>query len=315
LSVDIIGSTAFKTERSEGDTPPWVQIFESFFEELPSTLAGSYDDLAKKGFPATTAQPRVWKFIGDEIVFVVPLGRHEESLTHIVAFKESVNAYQAEWTKKSMLSLRATAWTAGFPVTNAVVTLQQDPQTDPQTDPQGEDYIGPSIDLGFRLAQFADSRRMPISIELTQLLLDACQLKSKHRSLRFGYGGRKTLKGINRNRPYPLVWVDRFDGKQTAEDRLLRVEPSDRGALAEFVEEFFEEKHQIRRPFIATDPNPRYREVPPDMEQARRILKSEDPDVGYEESVEEAGEEPNPPATPLPRVPDQLRKKKKRRKR
>lgn len=124
LSVDVAGSTAFKAEHASRGMATWVATFEDLFTDFPGTLEKAYVGARDRGFPSVDL-PDVWKFIGDEIVFVASLTRHDDTLTHIAAFRQAVNEYSDEWRGKfPTLGLKATAWTAGFPVTNAAINFR-----------------------------------------------------------------------------------------------------------------------------------------------------------------------------------------------
>lgn len=97
ISVDLAGSTAFKQMEDH-----WVQVFESFFEDFPVELSSQYLNLdvmrlRGSGLPST---PEVWKYSGDEILFVVELRRYEDATVHIHVLLAALAKYEGLWREK-----------------------------------------------------------------------------------------------------------------------------------------------------------------------------------------------------------------------
>ncbi|MBC8290294.1 MAG: hypothetical protein H8E37_08250, partial [Planctomycetes bacterium] len=176
-SADIVGSMAFKATTPETRTE-WASTFSEFFHFFPQRVAAAYANLPV-GFVECSSLLEPWKFSGDEILFSCPVQNHRECVSHARAFKEAVGDFPNEnWVRKGTpLTLKATAWIAGFPVTNRKVQIPGS---------NAVDYIGPWIDLGFRIAKFATPRKFVVSASLALLLLDgidSCELKHGDASL------------------------------------------------------------------------------------------------------------------------------------
>ena len=152
--------------------------------------------------------------MGDEILFNVVLRQYQEAATHLLAFKHAVSTFPTKWREKGIrLKLKATGWLAGFPVTNSEAEV-------PIRDGKVVDYIGPSMDLGFRIARLSDERRFVVSADLAMMLLDALDNAELGKDcLRVRYLGRESLKGVIGGEPYPVFWIDLIS--PTNEDRLL----------------------------------------------------------------------------------------------
>lgn len=69
------------------------------------------------------------------------------------------------------------------------------------------DYIGPSIDNGFRISSFSTPVWMPISIELAYFISESAYYAE---NLGFGISriDRQRLKGVMGERPYPVFFID-----------------------------------------------------------------------------------------------------------
>lgn len=217
-SADVIGSTAFKVGKTN-KSEQWAHVFRAFFNEFPEIVAEEFDkvdsDLVRCGKPNTSFQ--VWKFVGDELLFSTVLERHEHTAIHVLTFKNAISRYSQFLNEKyKTLGLKGTIWGADFPLLNVEVETKVS-----ATSVVAIDFLGPSVDLGFRLAQYADRRRIPISADVA-LFLSSCLTSPKAgKAIKLLAEPPKSLKGVNDNVPYPLICVDRRDGEQTTEDKLL----------------------------------------------------------------------------------------------
>jgi hypothetical protein len=142
----------------------------------------------------------VWKFLGDEIVFVV-LPRSAEDLVLLTrALFGAMAAYEAAPLERFPLRLKGTAWVAAFPEPNIEIPVPDDHH---RRRVSQRDYIGPDIDLGFRLAKFAVPSAVVASLRLAGTMLSAANANL----LDFQLAGEEPLKGILGDRPYPIIRV------------------------------------------------------------------------------------------------------------
>ena len=150
----------------------------------------------------------------------------------------------ALWSDKGLgLPLKGTAWLAGFPVTNMVIEFPD----------IGRDYVGPSIDLGFRLAGRATRKKFVISADLALMLVDAVRaLRMSEDDFPIHFSGRESFKGISNE--YPVFWIDCADQTSKSEASLSRC---DYKYISEFVEEFITANSPpFYLPFIVSDEHP-----------------------------------------------------------
>ncbi|MBF5094005.1 hypothetical protein F1643_05440 [Azospirillum sp. INR13] len=216
LSVDIVGSTAFKQGqalKSKGDAAnktsvpaeAWFSPIAQFYREVERAFSKEWstyvEEIAPKhGWPVGSS-PEFWKSAGDELLYVKVLSDHREAYACVHAWMRAINTYRAVFqTHFPSLDLKTSAWIAGFPVHNAEVAfssavekasvLQDD--DDPvftnfqllhQYYMRGKDagvtrdFIGPAIDTGFRLSSLATPRKMTVSIDLVLLLISALRMQ------------------------------------------------------------------------------------------------------------------------------------------
>lgn len=259
LSIDLAGSTAFKKFTEVGEESPWIVAFEKFYMAVPLELEKAYDT----GIPqycnrepyCSVARFKVLKTLGDEILFQVELRRHEEAIYHVHAAREAVRSINDRLSRNNrFLQCKPTAWLAGFPVVNSEIYMDHSDLSSPV------DYIGPSMDAGFRLAQLSSPRRFIVSFDLAQMLAHALDgVGDSDRRPRLFYDGSETLPGVLGGIPYPIIWIDLFDSPPL-EERLRGLErkPCNVHELWSFCEAF-RERHSIWRWFIKGDPDPLYR--------------------------------------------------------
>lgn len=278
LSVDIVGSTAIKQAASGkvslSDRDNWQGVIVNFFSDFDSRLRHEWESSIKnlgddfEHLDGST--PIFWKGLGDEALYYVDLKSFDEALFCVASFLKTVNAVRRTIkSKDSRLDLKAAAWLAGFPVNNfefvVGASIERPHPNHPVWDDDwvstlntrldiangvirdGEvDFVGPQIDLGFRLAAHATPRKMVVSVDLAWLLITAYNRSKDKWTGRFDLTKsfyleeRISLKGVLSGTPYPLVWIDILpeEGFHEAEFTALKKEPAHANALEEYCKQF-----------------------------------------------------------------------------
>ncbi len=246
MSVDIADSTKFKELNSLDDDPRWLGAFQAFFREVPLVLMGQI----AKAFAETDDVPNisVWKVIGDEMVFRAQPRSAEEALHIAEAFCRTVVSYDARFFERWPLRIRGCCWAARFPGRNIEIEI-------PETDGAGNvDYLGPDVDLGFRLIAQADRGQVILSLNLAEAFASL----PARRDMQFYHVDRKVLKGVFAGQPYPLILVTlrdhlpepgRSQVDETRQQRAIRNEPPIDGMalveLASSTRTFLNRKHRL----------------------------------------------------------------------
>lgn len=225
FSADLIGSTAYKNKPQVSPAayarrqPPWADGFEQFYELFHQRFASACDQQA--GAPV----PCFFKAIGDELLFHVAIHGCEDAVAAMAGFRLALEEYNRRIMQADLpLSVKGSAWIAGFPINNHRVIM-----------PDGsEDFIGPSIDAGFRLSRMATQRKLVVAVDLALLLLE------EPGGFTFFFDEPIPLKGVLGGRPYPLIWID--TGVQLPEDRLLgvRKDPCERDELRDYCRRYID---------------------------------------------------------------------------
>lgn len=226
ISFDLVNSTAFKMKY-----PDWPLIFDDFYTTCE-------DDLFKR-----VPHARLWKRIGDEVLFfstILAANELPEVIESVFATTEFCINRVNENTKEldRLLSVKATIWAAyvrdrafsdtAFPV-NSVAQNQAPPyaRKDGTTEPvvaseeckknylirpktihdNEVDFLGPDIDIGFRISKFALQGKLVVDAKLALLASKqepACGRPAVGRFMRVV--SYETLKGVWDSRKYPIVW-------------------------------------------------------------------------------------------------------------
>ncbi|MBV9694327.1 MAG: hypothetical protein JO261_11570, partial [Alphaproteobacteria bacterium] len=256
LSADLVGSTAFKQGPGyplEIDTdrritplgPHWLEPITSFYSDFSAEFAEQwrlFQEMAAEAprWPTGTA-PEFWKGIGDELVFVKDVRDPKEVAGSVWAWMLALQKYRTKLREKQpSLDIKSTAWIAGFPINNSEVVFDlglpdRDIATDDARlshfqkledfyDPKADrtkfvrDFIGTSVDTGFRLATKSTPRRMTASIEVVLMITSTPPPDQKFGPIRIFFDGFEQLKGVLGGKPYPVFWIDMF---QTDSERAL----------------------------------------------------------------------------------------------
>jgi len=146
----------------------------------------------------------LWKYIGDEVVLMAELGKEHPPSLYVLALAETIkyfnSCFETEKTFKDgklKLYFKGTAWVAGFPASNIELKLTG-------KDHEENDFIGPSIDLGFRLSKFATKDKLIISASLVFLIINQLDTKEQQFNFPLCFGCFKKVKGIKNK--HPLIW-------------------------------------------------------------------------------------------------------------
>lgn len=198
LSVDVAGSTEFKTGLAHRRGTVWLDVFRDFFRNFPIMMVGQVgmEFLAEDILPEVA----VWKFMGDEAIFVAAPASPEEVTLLARAHFNAMAAYEAEYLADLPLRLKGSAWLARFPSPNIEIEV---PELGRGGGATQTDFIGPDIDLGFRLGKFAWPATVTVSLDLLDVVLRA----GNRDLMDFFLVGREPLKGVLFGRPYPAIWA------------------------------------------------------------------------------------------------------------
>lgn len=241
VSFDIIGSTEYKQQQGPISSD-WSWLFEEFISESKTALIQAWDLIKFKAAEENLefqGDFTFWQFRGDEVVFTKLLDAKHLCLSACLISAAAMLALKRVrrfLEYKAKLDVKATIWLAGFPINNAEVILDKKHNYDSlsntaisglidiaelreRSDGDGIEnltFIGPSIDLGFRLCAHATRRKTVISPDLAFLIVTTSSTDFKYfdnitnseiKILPF-YRENVALKGVYGGNEFPLVWLD-----------------------------------------------------------------------------------------------------------
>lgn len=285
MSADIVGSTAlkqspFSASKTE-QRATWFSKIQGFYFEADQAFRREFN-----GFRDTENDqnivgpyPELWKTIGDEVVFVKVVTDHRQVIHTLRCWMRAMESVR-KFVKKdnSRLDVKCTSWLAGFPFRNSEVAVEIGKEIGNYGSGDGFiesgkllnriydgeegidaiiDYIGPSIDIGFRLSQFSSSRKFIVSVDVAYVLALANPGEMvKDPVFAIYFDGAHVLKGVLGGLRYPVFWLDLSpkNGIERFEDGLTSIEPVDRDRLREYCNQFYLEYSAYTfPPFIVSD--------------------------------------------------------------
>lgn len=214
LSCDLVGSTRFK----QRGVATWPGVFLSFYREFPQALG--------ERSRADGIEFKLWKAIGDELVFTVAV-RHERDVYRAVnVWIDALFHYEdSSLRSEGGMKTKSGGFIATFPGPDSRVAIPIDPATEVSDKGVAElndeayeafmperylyDYLGPSIDTGFRVVQLCDSRYFTMSVELAWAFCRGASNVNELDVPELALLESRELKGVWDGREYPMVALDR----------------------------------------------------------------------------------------------------------
>ena len=147
MSVDMVRSKQLKTaymRRQES----WLPLFRELFETFPLIFVGRialrFDDEA--GVP----DYRVWKTLGDEIVFSTPEPDGRARTLLLAAFHDAIVQFDLRNKAQGGYGVKGCAWNVVLDGVNETIEIPEMASSDGNA---YEDVIGPDVDFGFVLSK------------------------------------------------------------------------------------------------------------------------------------------------------------------
>jgi len=228
LSIDAIDSTKIKStliEKVKKTSGIWAENISYF---LHNVLFVYREKLRTLNFEELHSTINLWKYIGDEVVLIAELGEEHHASVYVSALAETIKEFNTFFDKKEpfndsslklKLHFKGTAWIAGFPATNIELDL---PDTNGL---MVKDFVGPSMDLGFRLSKFATHDRLIISASLAFFIAGVSNKEAPNFHISLCFGGMVDVKGV-KNGEHPLIWFSVMNSEESklciVDDKILR---------------------------------------------------------------------------------------------
>lgn len=221
LSIDIVGSTAFKnSHNSIGGDAHWMHFYASFYDEF-STLVNN-EHLGIKHL----------KSLGDELIYYLKLNSSIELPQALETFSKAIRQYR-EQTAKLPINFKANAWLCGVPLINMMVYNAK----------TIIDFNGPQMDTGFRIAKFSSIEYFTISIDIVYIL-SVLKTKDKSKSTFIPdiyFLKKESLKGVKKGKPYSIYYINLADDEISLFNQSVKkkAENIDYDKTIDYLEKYF----------------------------------------------------------------------------
>lgn len=213
FSFDLVNSTIFKSSNI------WQEVFKRFYELIETMLKKEFKEI------------RLWKYIGDEVLLFLKVTNFDQLYKCAPVCSKVVREviqqlYKDYPDSKKIIFIKSTIWMADVTFQNPKVPTGASPVEEKAKnivffvgnspswmDGLQVDFLGPDIDLGFRLSKFAQKSKVLISANLAYILnRKKGDIESYEREDRmviddsYKIISYEILKGIWNNRRYPIIW-------------------------------------------------------------------------------------------------------------
>lgn len=221
LSVDIIDSTAIKYNT---DKPiDWYSVFTDFYVSFPDEFKTHLKtEYGYQKLKYSQDNLVVWKYAGDEILFYAEITQKTEILCIVTAFKKTLE----DWyplPPKGKLDVKGCIWTGQVPFIDRKIEEERSSKFD---------FIGPSIDCGFRLGKYSSKEELVVSVEVADQINGTTSLQSS-----LYYLKSENLKGVLGNEKYPIFAL-KLDGAKHEEFTYLKT-PCDEIKFEEYIKKYY----------------------------------------------------------------------------
>lgn len=267
LSVDVVGSTALKQSKQA-----WRPVMLGFYRDFDHLVHTSYNS-HNQGRNRVISTPEFWKSIGDELVYTCDIDSLEQVHNTVQVWLTTLHAYRTGVSVRAgQLDIKSTGWIALFPTPNAEIFFRRGQARlgwdglDDAVLMQSElrdlwyanrrtditrDFVGPSIDTGFRLTSWAKPQRFVVSVDLAFLLTSSCEAADEPLPLHFS--GRAKLKGVIDDQPYPNIWLPVGGEKGSAMDLCVGRHLADPAVLRSYCEVIIEQHYKFITPLFLSE--------------------------------------------------------------
>lgn len=233
LSVDIIGST--KSKYAPKNKSSWFNNFRNFYRTFPEDLEIKLCCEYKKHNLKYDKEKFVcWKYLGDEVLLYIEITQKNEVPCAIYAFKKTLEERISDnEEQEEKLKLKGTAWIGQTPFVDRKFPYELDSNTNSCC----YDFLGPSIDCGFRIGKYSSQTEMAISVEVA----DLCNRFSELQKSLF-YKKSENLKGIfGDTTEYPL-FIIKLNGNDSAKEKEFEhlMKPCNENDLDNYIEWHYE---------------------------------------------------------------------------
>ncbi len=238
------------------DENDWTVQFEKHYDNFYTALELKCKNLNIYNKSKLELPPiKRWKNSGDEMLFYVSVNesfnsranigyiqhRYEMALWYILAFKQTIQ----EYNNGKQFKVKGTAWSGNTPINNYIILNKN----------RNIEFLGRSIDIGFRLSKYSSIGKMIICAELAIILLRDNYLTLKRNDIELHFESREKLKGVLNDMPYPIIWINMHYQLTDLENMLRGKNNQNQVTMMQYLEEFINTtNNQLHYPYIPGTP-------------------------------------------------------------
>lgn len=191
----------------------WAQIIHQCFNDF------NIEFIKRRAEANIGAEIHPWKMAGDELIYCITVKSRKEVYKQLLAFFMTLRFFDKEYaSKENRIRLKGSAWTAGFPIRNRIMKPLESEESE-DVDDSKLDYMGPEIDIGFRIGKYTFPGIIVCSLELVCILLDGrLGLQNEKSKFRVIDTGWESLKGVWNGKKYPIYWLALPEDMENNED-------------------------------------------------------------------------------------------------
>ena len=221
VSIDLVGSTAYKIRKLNQD---WITVIVDFLNRIP-VQSITAESLGIQSLRKYQTPLHLWRISGDETLFYTERLVTSKQINYVFqVLYRAVQYLDKKYMLNHGLGVKATMWLAGFPYRNKeFLVSSQAPyvrfingpfdsiddyfrDTPFERTDERLDFLGPEVDVGFRLCALASPGRIVVSFDAANHIADSGYHDDA--PVQFYHVGWQPLRGLYGEAPYPIFWLE-----------------------------------------------------------------------------------------------------------
>jgi hypothetical protein len=200
--IDIVGSTHYKYIK---EPEKWKEAYVDFYQQAQHLVSEEFITL-NKTTDNNHLQTHYWKGLGDAVIYKSSFHSPDDFAQLSKTFFQVFNKVTSIMLTRHQLELKTCIWYATFPEINLTLATAN-----------GDDYIGPDMDLGFRLSSVTLKNRTFMAMDSVTLLAQS-KLKHDYSYLHLGWS---KLKGVHHEQQYPIIQISQNPSEECRYSQLF----------------------------------------------------------------------------------------------
>lgn len=214
VSIDLVNSTKYKTNSKNQDK--WVKKFLQFY----SLMKEKFCERDKEVTSSSDKPYSLWKLVGDEVLLYKKITHTNELINNIELCSQILKIFSSHVDYiETILDIKIVTWIApirsgniyklsqkvnGYAVRNVKISHFKE-YVDDSKQCEQIDFLGPDIDLGFRIAKGAYRQQIVVNCDYVCLLAKIFSTTESDIE-NYKIVGYLEHKGVDDFNLYPVIW-------------------------------------------------------------------------------------------------------------